>query len=422
MFGGGITGISFVNDHYGFLLCNSGNGPSRTSLYRTENGGLHWVRVSTVDAMSHVGGTLDFRSPTLGFSTVGFGSLVRTVDGGKIFQSVPGSPSVNVQGFSWVNAHTGYAFLPAALVKTTDGGRHWWQVYPGVQPAGPISFSSPRDGIGAATSWDQSAILATRDGGVSWRQLTSVPNTIIDSFVHQPGGALWAVATVADPHTGAEHAAVLRASLGGMRWQVVRSLPGSATLSFATARVAYLLNSFPENVGRYGNRLYRSRDGGRVWVSVPVQQDVGDVQFTSPSAGWGFAPGKGFLPPVHKPGLKKVPRRHTTVLVKTDDAGRSWQQISFGLADFLPSDLAFRGQQDGWVSGSQCRAPGKCSSLLLRTTNGGSTWESIRLGRFFIDNSPTGGLDAVSRLLAFTNTGVAIYRTRDGGVHWQIVK
>jgi len=105
-----------------------------------------------LDSTAHELGAFDFISPRTGFVSAGFGNLVRTDDGGHSFYRVPGTPFEGVLDASWWGPKVGYVATSSVLMTTSDAGAHWQQVYPALQPQGPIALTASGSGFGAGIS------------------------------------------------------------------------------------------------------------------------------------------------------------------------------------------------------------------------------------------------------------------------------
>ncbi len=115
-------------------------------------------------------------------------------------------------------------------------------------------------------------------------------------------------------------------------------------------------------IGGDGGQVVRTEDGGRSWVSQTVSTDSGvnDIYFRDKEDGYLLA-GNAI---------------HTTA-----DGGGTWRESrAFAPADFggaTPElySVRFTGKKRGWVVGSVSRGDDVVDSLLLRTDDGGETWQ-----------------------------------------------
>jgi photosystem II stability/assembly factor-like uncharacterized protein len=160
--------------------------------------------------------------------------------------------------------------------------------------------------------------------------------------------------------TSAPITAVLRTSDGGRHWKTMASTPHpEAHIEFSTPRLGWA----------YGPDLYVTTDGGQTWE----QQETGGPTVAVAGAArsvWAVT------------GHCHVEPCSFRIRISSD-AGRSW------LAAQLPAPISSEGMDMarvgdvGWVVGATASPNGTVS--LLRTTNGGRTWEQLQdpCDRFF---------------------------------------
>ncbi len=202
------------------------------------------------------------------------------------------------------------------------------------------------------------------------------------------------------------------------------ALPSPATPPSPTPAVAILQPStlaFWDQqrglvAGSYGvpgetgvGRILRTTDGGRTWTSVDSPPDpVSELWVTGSSDAW---------------ALSSCPDGTTPCryLLSSTDGGTTWTSAPTNLAW-----VSFGTGVDGWGVGA---APGVMASGLYRTSNGGSTWTSVRSP---CQGSTAGPLRAVAFRAATSGMAVcaatlgaggefhSVLSTSDGGVTWQV--
>jgi photosystem II stability/assembly factor-like uncharacterized protein len=253
-------------------------------------------------------------------------AIERTHDGGKTWQSVipPGCEDCAGAHLSFVNADTGFALIGARpqprLFATRDGGATWRRITSNVSFTGPIRFLDARTGWAVSEAAGGGIVYTTRDGGHAWQRIAfAAPQR----YRGQP-------ATAGIPHffdtrngvvpvrfrdrTRAQHVLVYVTNDDGESWRA-RAAPAGADLrgeswgfpqalpfSAATMNDWFLL---------VGHNLYVTRNGGRSWsvrrTAAPKAPHAWDVVFTSPTEGWAI---------------------FNTALVKTTDGGRHWSPLA----------------------------------------------------------------------------------------------
>jgi TolB protein len=417
----GIGSVSFVDARTGFATCEGEPAidMSEKALYRTADGGETWQLVSAAELGHNVGrlpwiGTaaqISFFSDRIGFIVAGRLGLARTDDGGQTFRTVLFTDDVDdVAGTSWVSPAVGYAALyQGQLLRSTDGGRHWKEVYPRTppRPVGPVIFLDPTRGIGAGTGGflsNPGAILATDDGGTTWQLVAAILGRV-DALGAVPGGGVLARVSRGIGH-GQAVTDLYRSDDEGRSWRRIGAPGGFLwSVSAPSASVMFAVDSHA--------RLFRTGDGGRSWTRVGPAR-LASVDFVSRSEGWA-EPWMG-------------PGRPPTDLLHTTDGGKTWVRLPLptGMPVF---GMDFLNGERGWVGtiycprvvhvspvpgkpGSGTRCGTKLQRLVLRTTDGGATWTTIRLP----SSSGIGeALQFVSSRIGF----VFPYRTTDGGVTWR---
>jgi hypothetical protein len=192
----------------------------------------------------------------------------------------------------------GFVLTDAALLATRDGGASWTDVSPARGLAGVSSsfFLDADRGWLAGTMPglpSRLAVLDTADGGTSWRELSVGAS---DAAGGQPYAAAqvefadsahgWLVGRLA---TGAAVSlgVLLRTVDGGESWQRLPAPPAAGRIVFASPERGFMTGApVPE-------RLYRSLDGGQSWQEMPlaVRAAHGQAlyyalpQFTTPQDG-----------------------------------------------------------------------------------------------------------------------------------------
>jgi photosystem II stability/assembly factor-like uncharacterized protein len=196
-------------------------------------------------------------SPSAVGSTRPGGGLGGAKQGCPASSAIPGFAA----GIQFVSAAAGWAVSQDTILATTDGGRNWTVQYHGRFSLTSVDFISSRVGWAVGTG----ALLATSDGGVHWAALPE-PCPLIRSVHFLSPEAGFAVAggtsdASADsgPATPEVGGRVLATSDGGRSWRVVPAPPDAQTVCFSDPRAGWL--------GADG-RLYRSTDGGMSWVAT----------------------------------------------------------------------------------------------------------------------------------------------------------
>ncbi len=216
------------------------------------------------------------------------------------------------------------------LLATEDGGRTWRPVQvPAPENLTSIFFLGE---LGWVTGWS-GVILHSADGGRTWiRQPTGVSHGLEDIYFHDESHG-WAVGWVGT---------ILRTADGGKSWRQVNSPEAKWSLSAVYFRDAQ--NGWA--VG-FGGQILRSRDGGQTWQSQtsPVASTLTSVYFDNAGRGW-ITTVDGFL--------------------LSEDGGESWRHVQVGNWLFLTRLLPVDGSL--WAVGARG---------ILKQTAGGFSLERI---------------------------------------------
>jgi photosystem II stability/assembly factor-like uncharacterized protein len=239
------------------------------------------------------------------------------------------------------------------LLKTTDGGATWSEVAAGSFPRLHfVRFFSPDKGIvaGEATPLHPSGVLLTQDGGRTWRDL-------------------FARGEVASNWRAADFVRLDRGAVVGRRGQT-RLIDGAGL--FAPQRSDWGLRGLHDIVLKPGGLAWMVGDGGLVLRST--------------NSGLAWQTPNGGLPEETRDlfDFRAVAARESSTSEKiwvagdpgsvvwhSGDGGRTWTRQRTGQA--LPIHaITFASDKVGWAAGA--------CGLILRTIDGGSTWETVRGG------------------------------------------
>ncbi|MFN0177380.1 MAG: VPS10 domain-containing protein [Gemmatimonadales bacterium] len=184
-------------------------------------------------------------------------------------------------------------------------------------------------------------------------------------------------------------------------------------------------NKSQRSVG-YGDGVYRSTDGGRTWTNTGLKQSehVGAIVVDPRNGSVVYVAATG---PLWSPGGDRG-------VFKTTDAGKTWTQVlkpdnewtgaqsmvmDPGNPDILYVSTHQRARRQwGFINGG----PG---SSLYKSTDAGATWTKItkglpdeELGKIGLAISPVNG-NLIYAVVEAQNRAGGLYRTEDGGQHWE---
>jgi photosystem II stability/assembly factor-like uncharacterized protein len=263
-------------------------------------------------------------------------------------------------------------------------------------------------------SRENTSLLTTSSAGNGWT-VTDVP-TLGDGieevfFLDAQHG--WAC----DPtYTPEEPDYILRTVDGGKTWtRVEQPLPKlGATLFFVDTEVGYAVGASSQH---WGGGISKTTDGGLTWhdaggegEQAPGEEALDDVFFVNAQEGWTV-------------GWHCVLDHNGHGIYHTTDGGDTWERQYGRSLDVegwptdavLLSDVFFADAQHGWVLGAPIVLEGAVSGFILRTDDGGDTWDKVVIPGSGVFSD----LCFVDRNAGWVvGEGGAILRTEDGGRTW----
>lgn len=228
-----------------------------------------------------------------------------------------------------------------------------------------------------------------------------------------------------------------------------------SNLEFLNDQVGWVIDS-----GRTHSQLLTTKDGGATWN--PVGHDdrtLSAVRFVSESEGWAVAEDDGGAAIVTADTKKQYQVLHTTdggaswklqwqggsqpnrkpalyvqsskigyallgnSLLKTEDGGKTWTSVRFGVQNFVLVGVFFSGSGTGWAAGVSTK---KDTLSVLCTSDGGKSW-SVQFRKNYDQGSA--GFVAFNFLSEKEgwfltsdsgNWNGGLYHTEDGGDHWSL--
>ena len=208
-----------------------------------------------------------------------------------------------------------------------------------------------------------------------------------------------------------------RTSDGGATWTAVNladaAVPGICAIDIVRTR-SIVQGRLQNRVvihaaGRVGGpaKLLRSVDGGDSWSAVALPEAAGmvlDVKFLDASTGFVFA------------GTSGNAAESEALILKTRDGGLNWKVVYRSgrkLENIWKG--SFADARTGFAT-VQSYDPGRSQQVVVRTSNGGETWQELPLvqdakARQF-------GIGFATPRLGWVGTAIGGFETRDGGTTW----
>jgi photosystem II stability/assembly factor-like uncharacterized protein len=199
----------------------------------------------------------------------GYGYIFHTTDGGKTWQCQYGQRGRHLFGLYFTDENTGYACGErGVLLKTEDGGVHWKQ-YPTTGTRRWLYGITFKDKINGFIVGESETVLKTTDGGKSWAKLNTPADRQFYGF-----RVFYRDITFNGP-TGCivgQNGSVLISDDAGQTWQPtatfvdpkVREFLDFTSVHFVTPKIGYV-------VGELGTRIMLTEDAGKSWTLRPVE-------------------------------------------------------------------------------------------------------------------------------------------------------
>jgi photosystem II stability/assembly factor-like uncharacterized protein len=212
------SAITFVDEFHGWVLVQPKGSPAHGAVYRTDDGGRTWSKISNLSGIYPETVGLAFLTPERGW-ILGpeHRSLLLTTDGGRSWQPVPIEKSAD----SWVTV--------PQFVSATEG----FFTVKGPPEAGKLG---------------EQVLYATTDGGQNWERRSSWDGELRPNFLSATLGYIWEY----------EHRQLLWTEDGGRTWT---NRPWELTPS----SVQFINDSRGFAVQ---DHLWTTADGGRSWSPI----------------------------------------------------------------------------------------------------------------------------------------------------------
>lgn len=346
-----------------------------------------------------------------------------------------GLSETQVDDLTFIDAQCGWALgsvcpggqppCRPALWRTADGGTSWHELGAALPTAAQLGhglrlgssgedllFGTPDVGWIYGPSYG-AKLFATQDGGATWAEIPMRKDVAMLSYADD---TLWALVTRTCSPGQLPSACVtelLESTDLGRTWAPVGGSPGLGTTVPAIIRL---------DRGRawlFGDQIERTTDGGASWTSLPLPTGC-ERRAPLPS----YADNTLWLvcTDCHANGFE------CRAVYTSTDGGDSWAR-AFPPDPFDPHVFTNGGTTSQIAAASAqaaffCLAAGPAGGPMQSTLDGGRTWNWVMrqpnagcAGVRFAD--PVNGWFADNNDSVGTVQGAMIWRTTDGGLHWE---
>ena len=260
-----FSAISFADAATGMLIGERVLEDEKSAVFVTSDG----CKTFTSDLGTLRGRLLagTFVDPKNGWIVGEQGAVMATTDGGATWNVQTSKALTDLYAVSFVSPQIGWAVgQNSTVVKTTNGGRTW-RVLSGGQPSGEVGegavmymgcdFINEQTGF-AAGAGETGMIVKTSDGGTTWTNVYEAPDNL-QTIVFSDSMNGWA---------GGKYGLFLVTTDGGATWEQVDAGTEEDIFSIAVGDSGHMWLS-----GDYGTIGY-STDMGQTWVLVGVQVEI----------------------------------------------------------------------------------------------------------------------------------------------------
>jgi photosystem II stability/assembly factor-like uncharacterized protein len=436
-------------------------GVSGGSILLSEDWGKSWETLFSSDTNSF--SDIYFTDYQNGWA-IGWSDVLATTDGGENWtvQTLPDPLGLGVEAVFFINPDTGWiAGNYKTLYATIDGGKNWisqndYQLT-GSYFLHDIHFYDPLHGcaVGGAMVEHDPLIMTTDDGGETWQEIFLPTDEVLYKVQFVQEFLVWACD---------RDGRLFRSYDWGFTWELVtmlfnihsydmyffnndKAIAGGTshigvttdswnTYTFLELQLANSFGSFSfqdEDIGLAvgSNNFLRTSDGGYSWTRL--NDRFNRIAFFDPMNGW-------ILPEYLNKNMlhtgdgglswSEVHTGHTGTLwemsfptdetgfvvtqdeelLKTMDAGESWEIINLPYDSIFATDIKFLDEFNGFI----CDYP----NLLLKTVDGGNTWNQYPVDSI----SSIRGCDFINPMEGWVISWDGLCcKTIDGGLTWNYV-
>lgn len=434
-FTGLARAMHFIDHNTGWV----GNG---IQMLRTINGGISWQSSSTTFPSGII--SVIFLDQLTGFATAS-NKILKSTDAGLNWLLVNSPTGGDINDLFFLNSQTGFAAgagSNSVIQKTTNAGSTWTtKLFSNLTGTlSSVYFINGLTGIAAGGGFDNppAAIFRTTDEGETWSQLPVTTSFHLNSisFSGNKGvvvgyggkiglstdqGVSWTFPNSYLPQNlGFRPLSFINENTGwlsttGYTGQVpiYRSTNGGINWENICMTSPYpdWIQFLKSNIGYYksGNTLYKSTNGGYNWMQI-TPLNITVNSINFSDENTGYA--CGYATPPIRPKL-----------IKTTNGGSSWDSIFVTSENSAVTSFNFINPNSGWVSLSYPVYPMGTNSRIFKTTNGGLNWNFQRLdtNAFHTKISFLDNLTGWAAKNDFNTNAGNLIRTTDGGNSWIIL-
>ncbi|MCY0886468.1 MAG: hypothetical protein OWV35_11445, partial [Firmicutes bacterium] len=328
--------------------------------------------------------------------------------------SSPGPLAVTASGTVFLAGECRACGFGTVQVWRSGPGGSGWTAYPPVYGAAGIPGPHALSFINARQGWLLDGVqgvqlLATRDGGRTWRQVFPAPAVPVRGVSFPSPGRGYGLGWPGEPD------AVLVSTDGGRRWMVQGRIPAGSASRWEYLMPALVFPAPDRGWAVRDNRLWHTADGGRHWQAVTLPGDTPRHPLTQVAF-------------VGAEGVAGSPISRT--LWWTANGGRTWNEARHAdfnatLGELSPAEHAEAARLGNLAVMDAGSGGGGVLWLLFNdqqwawSGNGGAGWVVRRFPAAVEEHGGAASLSFATPQDGWLETGSGLlFRTRDGGAVW----
>ena len=383
--------------------------------WRQINSGLP-VTVAGVRALA-----FDPTTPSIVYGVGPNGALFKSNDGGQSWNAISRATSVRSVVVDPKNSANIYALARNGVLKSADQGETWMVANTGLQSNYVYQLVSvPTDPQAFYAVAGNGRLFKTTDGAQSWRPIdatfyafegadTPLAGASLNTIIVDPKNPLTLYAQVYSYVAG-----LFKSTDGGVTWYSaatplpmnLAALPVFNPQAPSTMYLWYSDYSYPAKTG--GGHFLQSTDDGASW------NDIGN----------GGVPAGSYLQNLafdaKSPSIvfATYGGNDGWGLVKSTNGGKTWNQLNTGLPPYQTSSIVAVGSDSTVYAGYVDLTIGR--GRLMKSADGGTTWSAADSGLTYIDIR-TLAIDPANVANVYAGVGgggEGVFKTTDEGGHW----
>lgn len=348
------------------------------TIMKSTNQGHSWSILQQITTLNI--NDIEFRGKNQGFAACDSGLILLTNDGGQSWTSIqtPTFNDLHAVSFSDSSELTAVG-THNTILRSTDAGNSWELLSsPVVASYYDVSFPDKKRGIIVGrNSDDKAVILHSTDAGTSW-QITVYG---IFSFLYSVSfpGQFTGYASGMD-------GVVLKTIDGGLSWDIKPNTENSfLKLLFINQDTGIAINPYYE--------IFRTTDGAAHWENITPE----GMQYSKTIA--------------QNPADELLACGSGGFLAISTNVGESWSELSKGIKEIF-HQIEFVNETCGFILGSK---------ILQKSTDGGVSWNTFNITGLDYGNAIASSFIDESTGYVLGGSG-EIIRTFDGGITWEKVR